>query len=76
MVRIGSLFRAVEADINEHDSSGKTIRQQLDEMSAKVRKLINEQYDCIMKEIIPGLERSRNLSYTGLTNLMKMRPAD
>ena len=30
MVRVGSLFRALKADINEHDSSGRTIRQQLE----------------------------------------------
>src|SRR5208283_91103 len=58
MVRVGSFIRAVEADINEHDSSGRTIRQQIDEISAKVRELINEQYKCIMKEIIPGLKEA------------------
>jgi polyphosphate kinase len=58
MVRVGSFLRAVEADINEHDSSGKTIRQQIDEISDKVRELINEQYKCIMKEIIPGLKEA------------------
>ena len=58
MVRVGSLFRALEADINERDSSGKTIRQQLDEISDKVRSSISEQYKCIMKEIIPGLREA------------------
>ena len=58
MVRVGSFLRAVEADINEHDSSGRTIRQQIDEISEKVRALINEQYKCIMKEIIPGLKEA------------------
>ena len=58
MVRVGSLFRVLDADINERDPSGKTIRQQLDEISDKVRKLVTEQYDCIMKEIIPGLKKA------------------
>jgi polyphosphate kinase len=58
MVRIGSLFRVLAADINERDASGKTIRQQLDEVSDKVRTLVNAQYDCIMKEIIPSLEKA------------------
>jgi len=57
MVRVGSLFRVLDADINERDPSGKTIRQQLDEISDKVRKLVTEQYDCIMNEIIPGLKK-------------------
>ena len=58
MVRVGSLFRVLDADINERDPSGKTIRQQLDEISDKARKLVTEQYDCIMKEIIPGLKKA------------------
>lgn len=58
MVRVGSFFRALEADINEHDASGRTIRQQLDEISDKVRSLVSEQYKCIMKEIIPGLRKA------------------
>ena len=57
MVRVGSLFRVLDADINERDPSGKTIRKQLDEISDKVRKLVTEQYDCIMNEIIPGLKK-------------------
>ena len=47
MVRVGSFLRAIEADINEHDSSGRTIRQQIDEISNKVREFINDQYKCI-----------------------------
>jgi polyphosphate kinase len=58
MVRVGSFLRAIEADINEHDSSGRTIKQQIDEISDKVRELIKDQYKCIMKEIIPGLKEA------------------
>jgi len=54
----GKFLRAIEADINEHDSSGKTIKQQIDEISDKVRELIKDQYKCIMKEIIPGLRET------------------
>ncbi|MFA5309910.1 MAG: polyphosphate kinase 1 [Dehalococcoidales bacterium] len=56
MVRVGSLFRALEADINDHDASGRTIRQQLEEIAVKVRELIGEQYKCIMEEIFPRLK--------------------
>jgi polyphosphate kinase len=55
MVRIGSLFRALEADINDHDDNGKTISQQLNDIAEKVRSLVNEQYKCLTKEIMPGL---------------------
>lgn len=58
MVRVGSLFRALEAGINDRDSSGKTIRQQLDDIADKTRSLVGEQYKCIMKEIIPGLKEA------------------
>ena len=58
MVRVGSFLRAIEADINEHDPSGRTIKQQIDEISDKVRELIKDQYKCIMKEIIPGLKEA------------------
>ena len=58
MVRVGSLFRAFAAGINEHDSSGRTIRQQLDEIADKVRTLVNEQYKGITKEIIPSLREA------------------
>ncbi|HTY81993.1 MAG TPA: polyphosphate kinase 1 [Dehalococcoidales bacterium] len=56
MVRVGSLFRALEADINEIDDSGKTLRQQLDDIAEKVRCLVGEQYKCITEEILPGLK--------------------
>ena len=32
--------------------------QQIDEISDKVRALINDQYKCIMKEILPGLKEA------------------
>src|SRR5512137_1190787 len=49
MVRVGGLFRILNADVNGIDASGRTLRQQLDEIAEKVRGLVAEQYQCIME---------------------------
>ncbi len=58
MVRVGTLFRALEADLNERDASGRTIRQQLDEIAAGVSNLVAEQYDCLQNKIFPALREA------------------
>ena len=58
MVRVGGLFRVLEANVDEVDPSGRTIRQQLDEIAEKVRGLVAEQYRCITGEVLPRLEKS------------------
>ena len=58
MVRVGGLFRALEANVNEADPSGKTVRQQLDEIAGKVSGLIEKQYRCITGEVLPGLQKA------------------
>ncbi len=58
MVRVGGLFRVLEANVDEVDPSGRTIRQQLDEIAEKVRGLVAEQYRCITGEVLPRLEKA------------------
>ena len=58
MVRVGGLFRVLEANVDEIDPSGRTIRQQLDEITEKVRGLVAEQYQCITGEVLPRLEKA------------------
>ena len=58
MVRVGGLFRALEAHVDEVDPSGRTVRQQLDEIAEKVRGLIAEQCRCITGEVVPDLEKA------------------
>src|SRR5512143_3113971 len=48
MVRVGGLLRVLNADVDGIDASGRTLRQQLDEIAEKVRTLVAEQYGCIM----------------------------
>jgi polyphosphate kinase len=58
MVRVGGLFRVLEANVDEIDPSGRTIRQQLDEITEKVRGLVAEQYQCITGEVLPRLQKA------------------
>jgi len=57
MVRVGGLFRVLHADVGGIDPSGRTVRQQLDEIAEKVRGLVAEQYGCIMDEVLPRLKK-------------------
>jgi polyphosphate kinase len=58
MVRVGGLFRILNADVDGIDASGRTIRQQLDEIAEKVRGLVAEQYQCITEVILPRLKKT------------------
>lgn len=58
MVRVGGLFRVLAADVDEVDASGRTARQQLDEIAEKVRALAAEQYRCFADEVLPGLKKA------------------
>ena len=58
MVRVGGLFRILKADVDGIDPSGRTIRQQLDEIAERVRTLIAEQYRCIREVLLPRLQKA------------------
>jgi polyphosphate kinase len=57
MVRVGGLFRVLNAEVGSIDPSGRTVRQQLDEIAEKVRTLVAEQYRCITDEVLPRLKK-------------------
>jgi polyphosphate kinase len=59
MVRVGGLLRMLNAGVNGIDASGRTIRQQLDEIAGKVGALVAEQYRCILEEVLPRLKKVR-----------------
>jgi polyphosphate kinase len=61
MVRVGGLLRMLNAGLNGIDASGRTIRQQLDEIAGKVGALVNEQYRCILQEVLPQLKKIRTV---------------
>src|SRR5271157_674312 len=58
MVRVGGLFRVLEAGVDEIDASGRTTRQQLDEIAEKVRGLVIEQYRTIRDEVLARLQNA------------------
>ena len=58
MVRVGGLFRVLEAGVEEVDASGRTTRQQLDEIAEKVRGLVIEQYQTIREELLAQLQKA------------------
>jgi polyphosphate kinase len=58
MIRIGGLAMAFNANINDRDPSGKTVREQLDEVGDMVGKLVSEQYKCLMDEILPRAKKA------------------
>jgi polyphosphate kinase len=63
MVRVGGLLRIHNAGVNGIDASGRTIRQQLDEIAGKVGALVNEQYRCILEEVLPQLKKIRTVTH-------------
>jgi polyphosphate kinase len=58
MIRVGGLAQALNANINDRDPSGKTVREQLDMIAEKSRVLVAEQYQCLTKEILPQLHQA------------------
>jgi len=56
MVRVGGLFRVIEAGLDEIDASGRTARQQLDEIAEVVRGLVVEQYRTIKDKVLAQLQ--------------------
>jgi polyphosphate kinase len=58
MIRVGGLFRLLQAKVEDVEASGKTVRQQLDEIAEKVRGLVGEQYRGFVGEVLPGLAKA------------------
>ena len=58
MLRVGGIFRIIEANIEHIDASGRTPRQELDEIAEKARTLVTEQYRCLTGVVLPELEQA------------------
>jgi len=58
MVRVGGIFRILEANLDHVDASGRTPRRELNEIAEKAGELVAVQYACIMDEVLPGLEKA------------------
>ncbi len=57
MVRVGGLQQKVEAGITRSFGADKMLpRDQLEQITARVRRMVAEQYECMTQEILPALE--------------------
>ncbi|MBN1296221.1 polyphosphate kinase 1 [bacterium] len=58
MVRVGSLSRAREVDLDEIDPAGLSVQKQLDTIAASNQPKVAEQYTCLRETVLPGLARA------------------
>jgi len=59
MVRVAALKRMLKAEKQMNvDPSGLTPAQQLKAISEKVHSILNKQYECLRRDIFPGLARN------------------
>jgi polyphosphate kinase len=57
MVRVGGLYRLIEAGVSGTDPTGRGPSQQVFEIAEKARVHVREQYQCFEKAVLPGLQR-------------------
>ena len=55
MVRVASLKAQCSRNPEWKDEAGITVREQLERISLRVHELVHIQYECLLKEILPGL---------------------
>jgi len=58
MIRIGGLIQAKRAGKKFRDLSGKTVQEQLDDISGLIKSLVAEQYVCLMNDILPEVQKA------------------
>ncbi|HPQ39794.1 MAG TPA: polyphosphate kinase 1 [bacterium] len=58
MVRVGSLSRAKEMDVDEMDPSGMNVQQQLDGIAESTHPKVAAQYECLNRIVVPGLKKA------------------
>jgi polyphosphate kinase len=64
MVRVAGLKAQAASNPDWKDSSGLTVREQLDRISARVHELVRVQYACLMNDVLPGLAKE-GIFYVG-----------
>lgn len=57
MVRVASLKNMEISDYNKKDASGLTPKEQLEKISEKTHKLVNDQYSVFSRVIVTGLKK-------------------
>ncbi|MCA9114517.1 MAG: polyphosphate kinase 1 [Planctomycetaceae bacterium] len=69
MVRVGGLQLLAERDQDRRDPSGLTAAEQLDRISSRTHRMVQDQYACLLEELEPalaeaGLRRNTHASIT------------
>ncbi|HPE68436.1 MAG TPA: RNA degradosome polyphosphate kinase [Thermotogota bacterium] len=68
MIRVAGLMEQVEAGYTGRDLSGRTSRQQLEEISQKVHLMVKNQYNCLVRSILPALKKEK-VFFLGIKDL-------
>lgn len=55
MVRVGGLHHLVSENKTDRDASGRTPAQQLAEVSARVQRMVKDQYACLIADLDPKM---------------------
>jgi len=67
MIRVAGLEEQLQAGFTGRDISGMTASQQLAKISEKVHKMVETQYKCLQKELLPSLKKE---------NIKLLKPED
>jgi polyphosphate kinase len=70
MIRVAGLKEQVEAEYTKKDIAGLTPSEQLEKISEKTHIMVEKQYRCLMKALIPQL-KSNNLFIKDISDLDK-----
>lgn len=70
MIRVAGLKEQVEAEYTKKDLSGLTPAEQLKKISEKTHVMVEKQYKCLMRAIIPQL-KSNNLIIKDISDIDK-----
>lgn len=68
MVRVSGILDQVEAGYTKRDPSGSLPKEQLHDISERVHKMVNKQYNCLLRSILPQLEKE-NLKFVTFDEL-------
>ena len=61
MVRVASLFDQILAGFNELDMGGFSPTEQINLISQRAHKMVNDQYNCFNRSLLPGLKKEKIL---------------
>jgi len=73
-VRVAGIKQQIESSVVERSVDGLTATETLSACSAKIRKLVQRQYDCWRKELVPELERT-GIRFRQVSKLSKTEQA-